>query len=182
MSVIDEVLAANALYKEDHDSSLYSPEPRRKLAVLMCMDTRLSLKSLGLDFGEAHFIRNAGGIATEDAIRSLLISHYMLGTKEVMVINHTDCGLQKASEEEMHALIEEMAGKPPNFPVRFHAFDDVAKNVHEQLERLASHSWLRKELILRGFVYDVKTGHLTEVPWECTRTPDRQVCNRRARR
>ncbi len=170
MSVIDEVLAANALYKETHDASLYSPEPRRKLAVLMCMDTRLARQALGLGFGDAHFIRNAGGIATEDAIRSLLVSHYMLGTREVMVINHTDCGLQKASEEQMHALIEEKAGKPANIPVCFHAFQDVAKNVHEQLERLASHSWVRKELILRGFVYSVETGHLTEVPWTCTRT------------
>ncbi len=170
MSVIDEVLAANASYKETHDASLYSPEPRRKLAVLMCMDTRLSRLALGLGFGDAHFIRNAGGIATEDAIRSLLVSHYMLGTREVMVINHTDCGLQKASEEQMHALIEEKAGKPANIPVCFHAFQDVAKNVLEQLERLASHSWVRKELILRGFVYSVETGHLTEVPWTCTRT------------
>jgi carbonic anhydrase len=170
MSVIDEVLAANALYKESHDASQYSPEPRRKLAVLMCMDTRLDRHALGIDFGDAHFIRNAGGIATEDAIRSLLISHYMLGTQEVMVINHTDCGLQKASEEDIHTLIEEKAGKPANIPVCFHAFKDVAKNVHQQLERLASHSWVRKELILRGFVYDVKTGHLTEVPWTCTRT------------
>jgi carbonic anhydrase len=94
----------------------------------------------------------------------------MLGTEEVMVINHTDCGLQKASEEEMHDLIEKKAGKPPSMPVRFHAFTDVAQNVHEQLERLASHSWVRKELILRGFVYDVTTGHLTEVPWTCRRT------------
>jgi carbonic anhydrase len=170
MSVIDEVLAANALYKETHDPSAYSPEPRRKLAVLMCMDTRLDRHALGIDFGDAHFIRNAGGIATDDAIRSLLISHYMLGTEEVMVINHTDCGLQKASEEEMHALIEEKSGKPANIPVCFHAFTDVAKNVHEQLERLASHSWVRKELILRGFVYDVKTGHLTEVPWTSRRS------------
>lgn len=169
MSTIDEVIAANALYKETHDASLYSPRPRRKLAVLMCMDTRLDRHALGLDFGDAHFIRNAGGIATEDAIRSLLISHYMLGTQEVMVINHTDCGLQKASEEEMHQLIEEEAGVKANVPVRFHAFQDVARNVHEQLERLASHSWVRKELVLRGFVYDVKTGHLTEVPWECRR-------------
>ena len=169
MSVIDEVLAANATYKETHDPQLYSPMPRRKLAVLMCMDTRIGMHALGVDFGDAHFIRNAGGIATDDAIRSLLISHYMLGTEEVMVINHTDCGLQKASEEEMHALIEQKAGKPANIPVCFHAFKDVAKNVHEQLERLASHSWVRKELILRGFVYDVTTGRLTEVPWKCTR-------------
>ncbi len=172
MTVIDEVLAANASYKETHDASLYSPEPRRKLAVLMCMDTRLSRQALGLDFGDAHFIRNAGGIATEDAIRSLLISHYMLGTTEVMVINHTDCGLQKASEEEMHDADRRKSRTPPNFPVRFHAFQDVAKNVHQQLERLASHSWIRKELVLRGFVYDVKTGHLTEVPWTCTRSSD----------
>jgi carbonic anhydrase len=169
MSVIDEVLAANALYKETHDPSLNSPMPRRKLAVLMCMDTRLDRHALGLDFGDAHFIRNAGGIATNDAIRSLLVSHYMLGTQEVMVINHTDCGLQKASEEEMHNLIEMKAGKPPNMPVRFHAFTDVACNVRKQLDRLAAHSWVRKELILRGFVYDVKTGHLDEVPWICTR-------------
>ncbi|HVJ05762.1 MAG TPA: carbonic anhydrase [Candidatus Saccharimonadales bacterium] len=169
MSVIDEVLAANALYKETHDASLYSPEPRRKLAVLMCMDTRLDRHALGIDFGDAHFIRNAGGIATEDAIRSLLISHYMLGTEEVMVINHTDCGLQKASESEMRAVMESKAGKPANFPLHFYAFTDVAKNVLEQLERLASHSWVRKELILRGFVYDVMTGHLTEVPWTCRR-------------
>jgi carbonic anhydrase len=170
MSVIDEVLAANATYKETHDARLYSPEPRRKLAVLMCMDTRLDRHALGLDFGDAHFIRNAGGIATDDAIRSLLISHYMLGTEEVMVINHTDCGLQKASEEEMHALIEQKAGKPANIPVRFHAFQDVARNVHEQLDRLAAHSWVRKELTLRGFVYDVTTGRLSEVPWTCTRS------------
>jgi len=170
MSVIDEVIAANTLYKETHDSSLYSPNPRRKLAVLMCMDTRLDRQAFGLDFGDAHFIRNAGGIATSDAIRSLLVSHYMLGTEEVMVINHTDCGLQKASEEEMHQLIEKKAGKPPSMPVRFHAFTDVAQNVHKQLERLAAHTWVRKELILRGFVYDVKTGHLTEVPWTCRRT------------
>lgn len=169
MGVIDEVIAANALYKETHDASMYSPEPRRKLAVLMCMDTRLDRNALGIDFGDAHFIRNAGGIATEDAIRSLLISHYMLGTEEVMVINHTDCGLQKASDEEMHALMEQKAGKPANIPVRFYSFKDVTKNVLEQLERLASHSWVRKELILRGFVYDVKTGHLTEVPWTFAR-------------
>lgn len=169
MSVIDEVLAANASYEETHDASLYSPAPRRKLAVLMCMDTRLSRKALGLDFGDAHFIRNAGGIATDDAIRSLLISHYMLGTNEVMIINHTDCGLQKASEEQMRALIEEKTGKPANIPIRFHAFQDVAKNVREQLERLASHSWVSNEMILRGFVYDVRTGRLTEVPWTNTR-------------
>jgi carbonic anhydrase len=166
MSTIDEVLAANARFKETHDPSLYSHRPRRKLAVLMCMDTRLDRKALGIDFGEAHFIRNAGGIATMDAIRSLLLSHYMLGTEEVMVINHTDCGLQQASEEQMQSIIEEKAGGPPNLPLVFQAFSDVAENVRRQLDRLASHTWIRKELMIRGFVYDVKTGHLTEVAWK----------------
>jgi carbonic anhydrase len=169
MSAIDDVLAANALYKETRDTAQYSPMPRRKLAVLMCMDTRLDRGAFGLDFGDAHFIRNAGGIATEDAIRSLLISHYMLGTEEVMVINHTDCGLQQATEEEIQVLMRTKAGKPANIPVRFHAFKDVEKNVHEQLERLASHSWVQKQLILRGFVYNVKTGRLAEVPSAFTR-------------
>jgi len=170
MSVIDEVLAANAFYRETHDTSLYSPRPRRKLAVLMCMDTRLDRHALGLDFGDAHFIRNAGGIATLDVIRSLLISHYMLGTQEMMVIGHTDCGLQKTSEGLIQALVREKAGRPANTPLTFHAFADVYQNVHDQLEKLASHSWVRKELILRGFVYDVSNGHLTEVPWTCRRT------------
>ncbi len=169
MSVIDEVLAANALYRETHDASLYSPRPRRKLAVLMCMDTRLDRHALGLDFGDAHFIRNAGGIATMDVIRSLLISHYMLGTQEVMVIGHTDCGLQKTSEGLIQALVREKAGRPASTPLTFHAFTDVYQNVHDQLEKLASHSWIRKELILRGFVYDVANGHLTEVAWTCRR-------------
>jgi len=165
MSAIDEVLVANAKFKETHDPSLYSHCPRRKIAVLMCMDTRLDRSALGLDFGDAHFIRNAGGIATMDAIRSLLLSHYMLGTQEVMVINHTDCGLAKASEEQMQAYITEQAGGPPNLPLVFQAFSDVAENVKRQLDRLAAHSWIRKELVIRGFVYDVKTGHLTEVEW-----------------
>ena len=170
MSVIDEVLAANARYKETHDASSTRPA-RAATWPCSCAWIPASIRhALGIDFGDAHFIRNAGGIATDDAIRSLLISHYMLGTKEVMVINHTDCGLMKATEEEMHQLIESKAGHPPNMPVRFHAFKDVAKNVHEQLERLASHNWVRKELTLRGFVYDVTTGHLTEVPWECKRS------------
>lgn len=170
MGVIDEVLAFNAKYVETHDASQFSPLPRRKLAVLMCMDTRLSRLAFGLGFSDAHFIRNAGGIATDDALRSLLISHYLLGTEEMMVINHTDCGLQKASEEQMHQLIEAKAGRSANVPVRFHAFQDVEANVAAQLEKLAAHSWIRKELVLRGFVYDVKTGHLREVPWQCRRT------------
>ncbi len=126
------------------------------------MDTRLGLHALGLEPQDAHMIRNAGGIVTDDALRSLLVSHYMLGTNEVMVINHTDCGLMKAGEQEMHDHIEKAAGLPPNTPIRFHAFKDVEKNVREQMEKLHAHSWV-KEMTIRGFVFDVATGKLREV-------------------
>ena len=163
MSAIDNVLRANSTYALEHDPHELSPRPRRKLSVLMCMDTRLERKTLGLEPGDAHFIRNAGGIVTEDALRSLLVSHYLLGTEEIMVINHTDCGLMKATEPELHTLIEAKAGGPANMPVKFHAFTDVEQNVREQLHKLAAHSWIRKEINIRGFVYDVLTGRLKEV-------------------
>src|SRR2546429_1679657 len=90
MSVIDEVLAANEIYSRTHELRKLTPRPERKLAVLTCMDTRLSIRTLGLKTGDAHIIRNAGGIVTEDSLRSLVVSHYLLGTEEIMVINHTD--------------------------------------------------------------------------------------------
>lgn len=163
MSVIDRVLEANARFALDYDPKNLSPTPRMGLAVLTCMDTRLSRKSLGLGPQDAHIIRNAGGVVTEDAIRSLLISHYILGTNEVMIINHTDCGLMKFTEAALHEKIESLAGLPPSDPVHFYAFQDVETNVREQLSKLQAHSWIRKELQIRGFVFDVNTGKLHEV-------------------
>src|SRR6266446_3092979 len=98
MSVIDEVLQANEIYSRTHELRRLTPRPERKLAVLTCMDTRLSIRTLGLKTGDAHVIRNAGGIVTDDTLRSLLVSHYLLDTEEFMVINHTDCGLMNTSE------------------------------------------------------------------------------------
>jgi carbonic anhydrase len=163
MSAIDRAIAANQHFVMNYDPERVSPRPRLKLAVLTCMDTRISYKSLGLEPGDAHMIRNAGGIVTDDALRSLLVSHYLLGTEEIMIVNHTDCGLMKASEEELHATIEAKAGLPPNSPVRFHAFRNVEKNVREQMDKLRSHSWVRDELVIRAFVFDVRDGHLCEV-------------------
>jgi carbonic anhydrase len=163
VSVIDEVLEANREYSVEHDPDKVSPRPTRKLAILTCMDTRIGRKTLGLAPGDAHIIRNAGGIVTDDAIRSLLLSHYVLGTQEIMVINHTDCGLMKASERELKEMMEEKTGVPANSKIRFHAFTDVERNVREQLERLHAHSWITKEMTIRGFVYDVRTGHLKEI-------------------
>src|SRR5579871_5560633 len=101
MSVIDEVLEANEIYSRNHELRSLTPRPARKLAILTRMDTRLSIRTLGLKTGDAHIIRNAGGIVTDDTLRSLLVSHYFLGSEEFMVINHTDCGLMHASEEEL---------------------------------------------------------------------------------
>src|SRR6202161_4801688 len=106
MSVIDEVLAANEIYSRTHELRELTPRPKRRLAVLTCMDTRLSIRTLGLSTGDAHIIRNAGGIVTDDALRSLVVSHYLLGTEEIMVINHTDCGLMQTSEEELRTTIQ----------------------------------------------------------------------------
>jgi carbonic anhydrase len=116
MSVIDEVLAANEVYSRTHEFRRLTPRPERKLAVLTCMDTRLSIRTLGLKEGDAHIIRNAGGIVTDDALRSLVVSHYLLGTEEFMVINHTDCGLMHTTEQDLRTRIQNRAGTRPSPP------------------------------------------------------------------
>jgi carbonic anhydrase len=163
MSVIDEVLQSNAEYARDHVLSHLTPRPRRHIAVVTCMDTRLSKKTLGLATGDAHIIRNAGGIVTEDVLRSLLISHYLLGTQEFMIINHTDCGLGNSAEEEIRRRIEESAGATSVVPAVFHAFRDVDENVRQQLQKLRSHALIPPGVPIRGFVYEVETGRLREV-------------------
>jgi len=152
MSVIDEVLAANEIYSRTHKLHKLTPRPRRKLAVLTCMDTRLSIRTLGLKTGDAHVIRNAGGIVTDDALRSLIVSHYLLGTEEFMVINHTDCGLMQTSEENLRATIQNRTGTAAVAPASFHTFRDVEENVRCQLQKLGSHPWIPKDVPVRGFV------------------------------
>src|SRR5579862_4730190 len=122
MNVIEKVLAANQDYARTHELRPLTPRPALRLAVLTCMDTRLSIRSLGLKTGDAHIIRNAGGIVTDDALRSLIVSHYLLGTEEFMVINHTDCGLMKATEEELRTRIQKQTGTAAVAPAFFHAF------------------------------------------------------------
>jgi len=163
MSTIDEVVLANEHYAQTHKSHRLSPRPTRHLAVVTCMDTRLTKATLGLADGDAHIIRNAGGIVTDDALRSLLISHYLLGTSEFMVINHTDCGLMRSSEEELRTMIERHAGTASVSPERFYAFKKPEENVRKQLEKLKSHPCVRKEIVVRGFVFDVDSGRLKEV-------------------
>ncbi len=159
---IDSVLDANLRYAPDYDPKQVSPRPRLKLAVLTCMDTRLSYRAMGLRPGDAHLVRNAGGIVTDDALRSLLISKYLLGTREIMIVNHTDCGMMKASEQELQRRIEAEAGVPANHPITFHAFRDVQENVRRQMHKLLDHNWIGTSIV-RGFVFDVTDGRLREV-------------------
>jgi carbonic anhydrase len=163
MSVIDEVLAANQVYARDHELRKLTPRPERKLAVLTCMDTRLSIRTLGLKTGDAHIIRNAGGIVTDDSLRSLLVSHYLLGTEEIMVINHTDCGLMHSTEQDLRNRIQNQAGTAAIAPAFFYAFQNIDENVRHQLEKLRTHPWIPKNMTVRGFVYDVTKGLLREV-------------------
>jgi carbonic anhydrase len=163
MSVIDEILAANEVYSRTHELRRLTPRPERKLAVLTCMDTRLSIRTLGLKTGDAHIIRNAGGIVTDDSLRSLLVSHYLLGTEEFMVINHTDCGLMHTTEQDLRARIQERAGTAAVAPAFFYAFQDLDRNVREQMQKLRTHPWVPKEVSVRGFVYDVSSGRLREI-------------------
>ena len=173
MGTIDEVLAANEVYARTHELRRLTPRPARKLAVLMCMDTRLSIRMMGLVEGDAHIIRNAGGIVTDDALRSLIISHYLLGTEEFMVVNHTDCGLMQTSEQDLRTRIQNRTGTAAVAPAFFYAFQNIEENVRHQLQKLRTHPWVPEKVSVRGFVYDVATGRLREV--KDFRTDSRQV-------
>lgn len=163
MSVTDEVLAANKDYAAKFDLGGLAMPPARKFAILACMDARLSVEQfLGLKTGDAHIIRNAGGIATEDALRSLIISHHLLGTQEFIVINHTDCGMLTFNDNQLLDKLEEQTGASAVTPAHFHSFQDLERNVRRQVARIKHHPFIPK-VSVRGFIYDVKTGKLAEV-------------------
>jgi carbonic anhydrase len=167
MSVIEEVIAANENYARNFTLGHLPMPPARKLAVVACMDARLTVEqALGLKTGDAHVIRNAGGIVTEDALRSLLISHHLLGTQEFLIINHTDCGMLTFKDEELQARLEGHTGTATVAPARFFAFSDLEENVRRQIQKVRSHPWIPKSISVRGFIYDVKAGRLKEVAAE----------------
>ena len=163
MSAIDDVLAANEIYSRNHELRKLTPRPERKLAILTCMDTRLSIRTLGLSTGDAHIIRNAGGIVTEDTLRSLVVSHYLLGIEEIMVINHTDCGLMHTTEQDLRTRIQNRTGMAAVSPAFFYTFQNIDENVRHQLQKLRSHPWIPASIAVRGFVYDVTSGRLREI-------------------
>ena len=167
MSIIDDALHANQSYAAQFGSGGLAMPPARKLAVLACMDARLDVAQiLGLQPGDAHVIRNAGGIATEDALRSLIISHHLLGTQEFMVINHTDCGMLTFKDRDLIDRLKQETGAIGVVPAAFHSFTNLEQNVREQVMKLRAHPWLPKQIPIRGFVYDVKTARLREVATE----------------
>ncbi len=171
MSVIDEALRANTAFAERFRAGGLAMPPARKLAILACMDARLDpAQMLGLNLGDAHVIRNAGAIVTEDALRSLLISHYLLGTQELMIVGHTDCGMLTFKDHELSGRLRSSTGANAVAPAVFHAFTDPEDNVRSQIEKLRSHPWVPKGLPVRGFIYDVKTGRLREVGAAAART------------
>jgi carbonic anhydrase len=138
--------------------------PGRKLAVVACMDARLVVPALlGLNNGDAHVIRNAGGIVSEDAMRSLIISHHLLGTQEIMIINHTDCGMLTFKDTDLREKLKQDCGTDCVAPNVFHAFPDLETNVREQMQKVKSHPWMPDSIPVRGFIYDVTTGKLNEV-------------------
>jgi carbonic anhydrase len=146
---------------EVRDPSELPIEPAKGLAILTCMDVRIDPRELlGLNLGDAHVIRNAGGLVTDDVMRSLLLSQSLLGTREVYVIQHTGCGLN-SGEDSLRARVAEAAGSEPPWPLG--AFEDVERSVAEQLEILRTTPHLLEGRLYRGFVYDVGTGELREV-------------------
>jgi carbonic anhydrase len=159
----DELIANNRRFAETFTTGCLQVAPTRHLAVVTCMDSRIDLfESLGLDNGEAHFIRNAGGVVTDDVIRSLCLSQRLLGTREILLVHHTDCGLQSVSEDAFKAELEAEVGMKPCWALE--SFDDPFADVLQSVQRLRHTPFLQHKGHIRGFVYDVTTGRLHEVP------------------
>ena len=162
MDVIEELLENNRRYVRQFDKGALSSSPQKRVAVLTCMDARLDVhKILGLHEGDAHVIRNAGGIASEDALRSLVISQRLLGTDAVVVIHHTDCGMLTLPEDEMRREVEEETGQP--LPFGLHAFSDLQQETISAIMRIREAPFLPHRDPVRGFIYNVETGLLREV-------------------
>jgi carbonic anhydrase len=161
-TLTDNLLDNNATYASDFDKNALSLPPARKLAVLACMDARLDpAKVLGLDEGDAHVIRNAGGVVSDDALRSLAISQNLLGTEEIILIHHTDCGMLTFTDDEFADKLEGETGERPEWPV--HTFDDLEGNVRSSIEKIKGSPFVPHTDSVRGFVYEVETGRLREV-------------------
>ena len=164
MSIIDDALSANATIADGFDPSRGGP-PAPKIAIVTCADPRLTAieQMLGLAAADVDMIRNFGTVIDDDAVRSLVLSTRLLGTKEIMIINHTDCGMLRFTDRELEARLRQETGQAPIAPARFYSFTDAEANTKEQIQKARSHPWISPEVPVRGFVFDVRTGRLSEV-------------------
>ena len=161
MSVTDQLLENNEKYAANFDGPLPLP-PSKHIAVLACMDARINVYGvLGLEEGEAHVIRNAGGVVTDDEIRSLAISQRLLGTKEIVLIHHTDCGMLTFTDDEFSAALESDTGRAPGWAAE--SFTDLDEDVRTSIARIRTSPFIPHTDQVRGFVFDVGTGRLNEV-------------------
>ncbi|WP_428102251.1 beta-class carbonic anhydrase [Candidatus Rariloculus sp.] len=162
MSATDQFLANNARYAEQFDKGDVPLPPGKQTAIVACMDARIETGALlGLEEGDAHVIRNAGGVVTDDVLRSLTISQRLLGTREIILIHHTDCGMLTFSDDAVKAQIEADTGLRPSFALE--AFPDPAEDVRQSIRRIQACPFIPEKGQIRGFVYDVATGQLNEV-------------------
>jgi carbonic anhydrase len=162
VSSTDELLANNESYAASFDKGELPVPPGKKVAVIACMDARLNVYGmLGLTEGDAHVIRNAGGVVTDDEIRSLAISQRLLGTEEIILIHHTDCGMLTFTDDEFRAAIEKDTGVKPAWAAE--AFADVDADVRQSIARIKASPFIPHNDAVRGFVYEVETGRLREV-------------------
>jgi carbonic anhydrase len=159
MSVVDEIENANAQYADGFTKGDLPMPPGRRFAVVTCMDARIDpAKALGLEEGDAHVIRNAGGIVNDETIRSLVLSHHLLGTQKAVVIGHTDCGMLTFTNDDVHEKLG-----PESEDIDFQPFPDVAARVRQSVETIRSHPLLADGFGATGFVYDVKSGRIEAV-------------------
>ena len=162
MSAVDSYLDNNARYAARFSEGNMAAPPARKIAIITCMDARLETGALlGLGEGDAHVIRNAGGVVTDDVIRSLTISQRLLGTREIMLIHHTDCGMLTFTDAELKQAIEKETGIRPPFAID--AFSDLEDDVRQSIARINASPFVVHKDAIRGFVYEVETGRLREV-------------------
>jgi carbonic anhydrase len=162
MDTIDALLGNNQDFAANLAERHLDVEPQRQLAIVTCMDSRLDVfAALGLGPGEAHVLRNAGGVITDDVIRSLAISQRRLGTREVMLIHHTDCGMQKITDDGFRMELQETTGVSPSFAIE--SFQDVEADVRQSILRVRRSPFLPHREVVRGFVYDVDSHRLREV-------------------
>jgi carbonic anhydrase len=164
MSIIDKALEANRHYAKNYDPKLGS-RPAPKIVVVTCMDPRLSDLPgiLGLPLADIDVIRTGGPAVTDDVLGELVVSTRVLGTKEIMLLNHTGCGFTTFTDEELNAKLAGSTGDSSPAPMRFFSYKDPEQNTREQIQKVRSHPWIAKDVPVRGFVFDVETGVLTEI-------------------